>query len=354
MAIPGAICAAKTVLYFLQDKARTPAAVTRDAAERFVRECQLMSTLCHPNIVKFLGIAFLPKSELPALVMERMLTSLHDILDPETDTPPPHGASKLFLPLTLKCSILQDVASGLAYLHQKFPPVIHRDLSANNVLLNSDMVAKISDMGMACTLKSIREALTMSGYPGSQVYMPPEAMVPSNCVYDGSIDIFSFGIIAMFTISEMFPCDPLPPNYADLTTGLLVARTEFERRREYIKQVHDQLSLCGHYHEEHPLIRLMQQCLHNIPAKRPGVDEVLGMLEEARSAFGDDQRYKRDSGLTGDKNQVYKRLMLKNANGDICYNRVWRVFFKTWCKRMLTSSPGYRSCNSAMWPRVRN
>ena len=304
VAIPGAICAAKTVLRFLQDKARAPAAVTRDATNKFVRECQLMSTLRHPNIVQFLGVAFLPVSQLPALVMERMLTSLHDLLDPERDTPPQQGASKLFLPLTLKCSILHNVASGLAHLHQRLPPVIHRDLSAKNILLNSEMVAKITDFGMACTVKSIRAALTMSGFPGTQVYMPPEAMVPSKCVYDGSIDIFSFGIVAIFTISEMFPCELLPPNFADPTSGLLVARTEFERRREYIQHANDQLRLYGQYHEEHPLIRLIKKCLHNIPARRPDVHEILHMLEEARSAVGDDKSYLGQASLSEDRNKV--------------------------------------------------
>ena len=56
------------------------------AAAEFVRECQLMSVVRHPNVVQFLGVAFFPGSRLPALVMERLLTSLHDLLAP--DTPP--------------------------------------------------------------------------------------------------------------------------------------------------------------------------------------------------------------------------------------------------------------------------
>ena len=47
------------------------------------------------------------------------------------------------LPLSLKCSVLEDVASGLLYLHERQPPVIHRDLTSKNVLLTSSLVAKI-------------------------------------------------------------------------------------------------------------------------------------------------------------------------------------------------------------------
>ena len=111
------------------DPAQVPAAAIRKAFNQFVKECHLMSTLRHPNIVQFLGITFFPGSQLPVLVMERLLTSLHDLLEPEVD-PLLSASEKQFLPLSLKCSILENVASGLVYLHERSPPVIHRDLSA--------------------------------------------------------------------------------------------------------------------------------------------------------------------------------------------------------------------------------
>ncbi|CAI8031567.1 hypothetical protein GBAR_LOCUS17918 [Geodia barretti] len=59
--------------------------------------------------------------------MERLLTSLHDLLDPETD-PPPRPTRPAVLPLSLKCSYpAQRLRS--TYLHERSPPVIHRDLS---------------------------------------------------------------------------------------------------------------------------------------------------------------------------------------------------------------------------------
>ena len=80
----GAICATKKIHDIFRDPRQVPPAAIRQATTQFVRECQLMSTLRHPNIVQFLGLCFLPGSQLPALVMERLLTSLHDLLDPET------------------------------------------------------------------------------------------------------------------------------------------------------------------------------------------------------------------------------------------------------------------------------
>ena len=260
------------------------------AASEFVKECQLMSTLCHPNIVQFLGVTFFPGSRLPALVMERLLTSLHDLLEPNTPPPPEAIQPLAFFSMALKCSVLQDVACGLAYLHERLPPIIHRDLSARNVLLNSGMVAKIADLGVARIAP--RTAATMTKGPGASVYMPPEATAPATSnteksQYDASIDIFSLGVVTIFTIGETFPCDPLAPNYVDEKSGLLVARTELQRRSKYMRFVNEKLRACGQLSADHPFIRLIQQCLQNLPAKRPVIHEVQRLLVEARACFGD-------------------------------------------------------------------
>ena len=107
-----------------------------EVVRKYLQECQLMSSLRHPNITQFLGLCFLPGTRLPLLVMERLETNLDNLLE--------HMPN---LPLSLKRSVLEDVASGLLYLHNRPSPVIHRDLTSKNVLLTSSLVAKITDMG---------------------------------------------------------------------------------------------------------------------------------------------------------------------------------------------------------------
>ena len=280
--------AAKTIHAILQGG---PNELSKAVAE-FVRECQLMSAVRHPNVVQFLGVAFFAGSRLPALVMERLLTSLHDLLAP--DTPPPPGAASplAFFSAVLKCSVLHNVACGLAYLHGRSPPVIHRDLSARNVLLNSEMVAKIADLGVA---RIVPRMTTMTTGPGALIYMPPEVFGEKS-KYDASIDIFSLGVVTIFTIGGTFPCDPLPYTYVNEETALVVGRTELQRRSGYMAGVNQQLYACGQLRGDHPLIRLIQQCLQNLPAKRPGIREVLHLLEEARAGFrdGESERNRRD------------------------------------------------------------
>ena len=106
--------------------------------ERFAGECELLSGLHHPCIVQFLGVCFEQGSPLPVLVMEYLHTTLSACLER-------YGV----LPKEISYGILRDVALGLCYLHEHSPPIIHRDLSANNILLTSSMNAKLSDLGVA-------------------------------------------------------------------------------------------------------------------------------------------------------------------------------------------------------------
>ena len=72
-------------------------------------------------------------------------------------------------------------------------------------------------------------------------------------------------------------------------SGLLVARTELQRRGRYMANVNTQLRACGQLRGDHPLIRLIQQCLQNLPSKRPGIREVLRLLEDARAGIRDEE-----------------------------------------------------------------
>ena len=68
----------------------------------------------------------------------------------------------------------------------------------------------------------------------------------------------------------------------------LLARTELQRRSEYMRYVNEQLRACGQLRGDHPLIQLIQQCLQDESSKRPGVREVLHLLEEARAGVRDE------------------------------------------------------------------
>ena len=113
--------------------------------KKYEQECQIMASLRHPNITQFLGICYLPDTRLPLLVMEQLDMSLDDLLEYVPN-----------LPLTLKVLFLEDVSRGLDYLHKRDPPIVHRDLTAKNILLTSSLSAKITDMGNSYCLHEAR------------------------------------------------------------------------------------------------------------------------------------------------------------------------------------------------------
>ena len=90
---------------------------------------------------------------------------------------------------------------------------------------------------MARIVPGMRAAATMTTAPGAIVYMPPEAvalrLIPPSAStremsnYDAGIDVFSFGIVTIFTVGEIFPCDLLEPTYTDEKSGLLPGESPY-------------------------------------------------------------------------------------------------------------------------------
>ena len=181
----GQVCAGKRIHEVLLDAGNIG---VREIALKYVQECQVMSDLRHPNITLFMGVCFLSNCQLPALVMERLDSSLDDLLESVPN-----------IPFSLKQCILEDIAKGLHYLHKHDPQILHRDLTAKNVLLTSSLVAKITDFGNSriVNIQPGRLVQTLSQNPGTLVYMPPEALAPA-ATYGPSLDIFSFGHLGIF------------------------------------------------------------------------------------------------------------------------------------------------------------
>ena len=236
-------------------------AVKQKIKDEFLHECYQCSTLYHPNIVKFVGIYYSKKdSLLPMMVMELMGESLTKYVE------------KPNISIDKKAFILYSVCFGLSYLHNHDPPIIHRDLSPNNILmsLEHDSVAKISDLGVAKIIKAdsktTRSMLTK--VPGTQDFMPPECMV-ENPTYDTSLDIFSYAGIVLHVVNQEWPT-PRAQVLQDPQTGYLTALNEIERRQTHIDKMKG---------EAEALKPLVVACLHNISSKRPGVVDVQKMLK---------------------------------------------------------------------------
>ena len=184
------VCAAKIIHPTLFDPTvlhqMAPHREHRLPIRRFELECEFMSAIRHPNIVQYLGMFRDTDTRLPVLLMELMDDSLTHFLE----------SSSLPIPYHIQINFCHDIALALSFLHSN--NIVHRDLSSNNVLLRGNVIAKVTDFGMARLSEINPRAthLTSTMCPGTNVYMPPEA-VQDKPVYAAKIDCFSFGVISI-------------------------------------------------------------------------------------------------------------------------------------------------------------
>ena len=227
-------------------------------------ECLTWSKLRHPGVIQFLGVYFEHNSRLPVLVMEKMDTSLRTYLEDH---------SKEEFPLNLKAFVLRQVTQALAYLHSQNLPLVHHDLSPNNVLLNVvSFVTKVSDFGMSRAINP--SALTRkSSTKGTLAFMAPEVLqkVPK---YDTKLDVFSFGNIIISTLTHEWP-DPEAPNRYE--NDQLVALNELQRREHCTKLFTSQ--------EKQLFLPTVSQCLENRPDKRPSSEMLVRELRRIESSL---------------------------------------------------------------------
>ena len=176
--------------------------------------------------------------------------------------------TKSVLPNEVAYPIFRDVCQGLCYLHGREQPIIHRDLSANNVLLTSDMSAKISDLGVAKILDlSPCQIKTMTTGPGAPVCMPPEVL-GNKPTYSTKVDIFSYGVLLLHVLCGEWPLPEDAVSVDPTNSDAVIGKSEVKRRKAYLDKL-------DHSHNLKPVIL---QCLSNNPTCRPTAPNILATV----------------------------------------------------------------------------
>ena len=246
----GQPCAVK-VLHQLATQLTSPfptAGNTQDKdLSRFDKECRLLESHNQRNIVRHMSTVIEPESNLPVLVMELMEENLTKFLDQ------PVNESSTPLSLQLQISLNCDVACGLQYLHSN--SIVHQDLCSDNVLLKhegSQLIAKVSDFGISRIIDPDNLTRSLRTVSHRDAYMPPMAEASASRIHDASLDIFSFGVVAVQIVMK----------------APTVAR---QRDRD---------SLVQKIESSHPLRKVIVCCLHKDKEKRPKTPEVCHYLND--------------------------------------------------------------------------
>ena len=253
----GTSCAAKQLHEILLED-DSPGGAKR-FVDNFEKECLTWSKLIHPHIVQFLGVYFLSGSRIPMVILEKMDTSLRHYLED-------HTKENFLLPD--KIYVLRQVAQALSYLHSRSPPLVHHDLSPNNILLNEvSLQAKVTDFGMTRAMDPSKMS-RKSSVKGTQAFMSPEALVDPP-KYDEKLDVFSYGNVIITMVTHKWP-NPGPPNTYE--GEKLVGVSEFHRREQYL--VHFTPT------ESEVFLPIVRSCLENRPIQRPtSIQLVTQMIE---------------------------------------------------------------------------
>ncbi|KAJ0601752.1 putative protein kinase RLK-Pelle-LRR-XI-1 family [Helianthus annuus] len=165
--------------------------------QSFKNEVQVLTNLRHKSIVKLYG--FCLHSKCNFLVYEYMEKgSLFCAL----------SDSELAVQVDWikRVNIIKDVAHALAYMHHDCsPPIVHRDISTNNILLNSEMEGFVADFGAARLLDP--DSSNQTVIAGTLGYIAPE--LAYNMIVTEKCDVYSFGVVALETIGGKHPGDLL-------------------------------------------------------------------------------------------------------------------------------------------------
>ncbi|PSS02999.1 Receptor-like protein kinase [Actinidia chinensis var. chinensis] len=159
-------------------------------------ECEVMRNVRHRNLIKVIGSC--SNLDFKALVMDYMPSgSLEKWL---------HNPGYC-LDILQRMNIMIDVASALGYLHHGYStPVVHCDVKPSNVLLDEDMVAHLSDYGIA-KLFNKDESTVQTKTMGTIGYIPPE--YGSKGIVSTKGDVYSYGIMLLEAFSRKKPTDEM-------------------------------------------------------------------------------------------------------------------------------------------------
>ncbi|KAK4430509.1 Receptor-like cytosolic serine/threonine-protein kinase RBK1 [Sesamum alatum] len=230
-----------------------------DRVGDFLTELGIIAHIDHPNTAKLIG--FSSDGGLHLVLQFSPHGSLGTVL---------HG-SKVNLDWNLRYKVALGIAEGLKYLHCDCQRrIVHRDITASNILLSEDFDAQISDFGLAKWLPEKWLHHVVSPIEGTFGYMAPEYFLHG--IVHEKTDVFAFGVLLLELITGRRAVDSSQQSLA------MWAKPHLEQNN--IKEVAD--PRLGENYSITEMKRAMFAafiCIHHLPNMRPNMPRVVKVLK---------------------------------------------------------------------------
>ncbi|KAJ8541534.1 hypothetical protein K7X08_002350 [Anisodus acutangulus] len=237
----------------------------------FSAEVRTLGSIRHKNIVRLLGCCNNGKTRL--LLFDYISNgSLAGLIHEK----------RVFLDWDARFNIILGAAQGLAYLHHDcIPPIVHRDIKANNILVGPQFEAFLADFGLAKLLNTSSDTSRASTIiAGSYGYIAPEYGYSLRITEKS--DVYSYGIVLLEVLTGMEPTDSRIPEGAHIVTWV---NQELRVKRQEFTTVLDQQLLLRSGTQTQEMLQVLGVallCVNPSADERPTMKDVAAMLTEIR------------------------------------------------------------------------
>ncbi|KAJ0438857.1 putative protein kinase RLK-Pelle-DLSV family [Helianthus annuus] len=232
----------------------------------FVNEIGMIAGIQHPNIVRLYGCC----------VERNQLLLVYEYMENNSLAHALFGIdkAKMELDFPTRQRICVGIAKGLTFLHEESVlRMIHRDIKATNVLLDSDLTPKISDFGFAKLDEDEYTHIT-TRVAGTIGYMAPEYALRGHLTYKA--DVYSFGVLALEIVSGRSNMKHRPTEESICLVDWVVS---LKQKGSLMDLVDPRLDSDFNKNEALRMIEIAVLCINKSPAHRPTMSEVVNMLE---------------------------------------------------------------------------
>ncbi|XAR62990.1 Non-specific serine/threonine protein kinase [Bertholletia excelsa] len=228
----------------------------------FQAEVEIISRVHHRHLVSLVGYCITGS--------KRML--VYEFVPNNTLEFHLHGTGRPAMDWPTRLKIALGVAKGLAYLHEDcHPKIIHRDIKAANILLDSNFEAKVADFGLAKFFPDTHTHIS-TRVAGTFGYLAPE--YASSGKLTEKSDVFSFGVILLELVTGRRPINSID-SLVDWARPLLSQALE---DGNFGTLVDPRLQMYNHDEMLH-MVACATSCVHHSARQRPTMSQVVRALE---------------------------------------------------------------------------